>query len=167
MARGRYENQTYDTDGVDAVEPALPPLGMLSSDEFIKADASTLLHAFEDETEIHREFNPQIFVGLKDVEPSQDGTLVVRGTTSNELAVIGDGQSERIGVPSVALNGLDSKCSVPLSRNPFDKYGTHGLDVKVTVEKDRLLFWILTDLSQNCRRELDFVTIEGFGAEIL
>ena len=88
------------------MEPAVLPPGMLSSDEFVKADASTLLHAFEDETEIHREFNPQFFVGFKDVEPSQDGTLVVRGTTSNELAVIGDGQSEGIGVPSVALDGL-------------------------------------------------------------
>jgi len=78
MALGHYENQTYDADGVDAVEPAFLPPGMFSSDEFIKADASTLLHAFEDETEIHREFNPQIFVSLKDVEPSQDGTLVVR-----------------------------------------------------------------------------------------
>jgi len=108
---------TYNTDGVDAVEPAILPFGMLDSDEFIKADTSTLLHAFEDETEIHREFNPQIFMGLKDVEPTQDGTLIVRGTTSNELAVIGDGQSERIGVPSVTLNGLDSKGSVPLSQN--------------------------------------------------
>lgn len=166
MVRGRYENQTYYTDGVDAVEPAILSLGMLSSDEFVKSDASTLLHAFEDETEIHREFNPQFFVGLKNVEPSQDGTLIVRGTTSNELAVIGDGQSERIGIPSVTLDGLDSRGSVPLSRNSFDEHSTHGLDVKVAIQKDRLLLWILTNLSQNCRREFDFMTVEGFGAEV-
>jgi len=51
---------------------------MLFSDKSVEADASTLLHPFEDKTEIHRELNSQIFVGLKNVEPSQDGTLVIR-----------------------------------------------------------------------------------------
>ena len=51
---------------------------MLGSDKFIEADASTLLHSFEDETEVHGKFNPQVLMGLEDVEPSQDGTLVIR-----------------------------------------------------------------------------------------
>lgn len=59
------------------MEPAAPPPSMLGSDKFIETDASALLHSLEDETEVHRKFNPQVFVGLKDVEPSQDGTLVI------------------------------------------------------------------------------------------
>lgn len=158
--------KTYNADGVDVMEPAALSLGMLISDEFIKADTSTLFHAFEDETEIHREFNPQSFVSLKDVEPSQDGTLVVRRTTSNELAVTGNGQSERIGIPSVALQSLDSKGSAPLARNYLNNRDTHGLDVKVTIKEYGLLLWIVADFSQNCRRKLDFVTVEDFSAEI-
>ena len=148
------------------MEPAIFSLGIFGSDKFIKTDTSTLLHPFEDEAEVHRKLNSQVFVGLKDVEPSQDGTLVVRGTAPDELAVIGDGQSERIGVPSVALKGLDSKRSVPLSRNPLDNHGAYGLNVEVTVKEDRLLLRILTNLSQYCRRKLDFMTFEGFDAEI-
>ena len=60
------------------MEPAPLPSGMLCSDKFIEADASTLFHPFEDKTEIHRELNSQVLVGLKNVEPSQDGTLVIR-----------------------------------------------------------------------------------------
>ena len=157
---------TYDADGVDTMEPAALPSGMLGSDEFIETNASTLLHTFKDEAEIYREFNPQVFVGLNDVEPSQDGTLVIGRTASDELAVIGNVQSERIGVPPVALESLDSKGSASFLRNLFDNHNTHGLDVKVTVNKDRLLLWILTDLPQNHRRKLGFVPVEGFGAEI-
>jgi len=60
------------------MEPTILPPSMLGSYKFIEADASALLHSFEDETEVYREFNPQVLVGLKDVDPSQDGTLVIR-----------------------------------------------------------------------------------------
>jgi len=60
------------------MEPAALPSSMLYSDKSIEADTPTLLHPFEDKTEIHRELNSQVFVGLKNVEPSQDGTLVIR-----------------------------------------------------------------------------------------
>jgi hypothetical protein len=41
--------ETYNADGVDAMEPAVLSPGMLCSDEFVEADASTFLHSFEDE----------------------------------------------------------------------------------------------------------------------
>ena len=60
------------------MEPAPLLSSMFCSDKSIEADASTLLHPFEDKTEIHGELNSQVFVGLKNVEPSQDGALVIR-----------------------------------------------------------------------------------------
>lgn len=102
------------------MEPTILSPGMLGSDKFVKADTPTLLHAFEDEAEIYREFDSQVFVGLKDIEPSQDWTLVVRGATSNELAVFGNSQSERISVPPVALECLDPKDLASMVRSYFD-----------------------------------------------
>ena len=99
--------ETYDADGVDAMEPAVRLwLGVLVSDEFIETEASTLLHPFKDEAEVHRELDTQIFVGLEDVEPSQDRAFVIRRSASNELTVVSDSQGERISVPSIAFESL-------------------------------------------------------------
>lgn len=97
---------TYDADSVDPMEPALLSPCVLIGDELIEAEAPTLLHSFEDEAEIHGEFNAQIFVSFKDIEPSQDRALVIRGSASNELTVISNGQGEWVSVPSIALESL-------------------------------------------------------------
>lgn len=99
---------TYDADSVDTMEPAVLSLCMLGRDEFIETKAPALLHSFENEAEIHREFNTQLFVSLKDVDPSQDRALVIGRSASNELTIISNGQGERISVPSVALESLYS-----------------------------------------------------------
>ena len=62
--------ETYDADSVYAMEPAALSPGVLYSDELVEAEASALLHPFEDEAEVHGKFNTQILVSLKDVEPS-------------------------------------------------------------------------------------------------
>ena len=84
------------------MEPAVLSLCVLCGNELIKTDASTLLHSFEDESEVDRQFDSQVLVCFENVEPSQDRTLVIGRSTSNELAVIGNGQSEWIGSPSIA-----------------------------------------------------------------
>lgn len=99
-------SRTYDTDSVDAMEPTVLPPGVFDSDEFIEAETSTLLHPFEDEAEIHREFNTQFFVSFQNVEPSQDRALVIGRTAPNELTVIRNDQGKRIGVPPIALESL-------------------------------------------------------------
>lgn len=129
------------------MEPAVFSPGMLCGNEFIESEASTLFHSFENEAKVHREFNPQIIVCLKDVKPSQDRTFVIRRSSSDELAVISDGQSEWIGVPSIALESLDSKQSVPSIQDPANDHGTHGLNVKVAIKQNRFLSWILANLS--------------------
>ena len=84
---------------------------------------------------------------LKDVKPSQDWAFVIRRSSSDELAVISDGQIEWIGVPSIALESLDSKQSVPSIQDPANDHGTHGLNVKVAIKQNRFLSWILANLS--------------------
>ena len=37
----------------------------------------------------------------------------------------------------------------------------------MTVKKNRLLLWVLADLSQNGGWKLDFMAVEGYGAEIM
>ena len=91
------------------MEPTILSLCVLGGDEFIEAEAPALLHSFKDEAEIHREFNTQIFVSLKDVEPPQDRALVIGRSASNELAVISDDQGERVSVPPVTLESLYSQ----------------------------------------------------------
>jgi hypothetical protein len=100
---------TYDADSVNTMEPAVACFGVFGSDKSIEAEAPTLLHSLEDETEIHREFNTQLFVSLKDIEPSQDRALVIGRSASNELAIISNGQGKRISVPAIALESLYSQ----------------------------------------------------------
>ena len=75
----------------------------------------------------------------------------------------------------VKVNGLVSHPSLSrawiqrfgsVKRDPFHNHGTRGLDVEVAINEDRLLLWILADLSQDCGRKPDFVAIEGLGTEI-
>jgi hypothetical protein len=90
------------------MEPSILSTFVLRSDKFIETETPALLHPFENEAEIDREFNTQIFVGLEDVKPSQDWALVIGRSASNELTVISNDQLEWISVPSIALESLYS-----------------------------------------------------------
>jgi len=125
--------KAYNADSVDAVEPAIPSPGMLGGDEFIETKASAFFHSFEDEAEIHGKLKLQVPVRLENIEPSQDRALVIGRSSSNELAVISDGQSEWIGVPTIALQGLGSKGSILVIWDAPYNNNAHGLNVKVAV----------------------------------
>jgi hypothetical protein len=71
------KSRTYDADAIDAIKPPLFPFGELTFDQVVEAFASTLFHAFEAEAEIDGEIETKRLVRFEDMEPSEDGTLII------------------------------------------------------------------------------------------
>jgi hypothetical protein len=69
---------THNADTVDALEPAVGLL-RLGVDEVVEALRATLFHTLEAKAEVDGEVLPKRLVGFEDVDPAEDGALVICG----------------------------------------------------------------------------------------
>ena len=98
------KGKTYDADTVNTTKPTLLALRSLRLDQIIEALAAVLLHSLKAESHVHWEIEPERLVCLENVEPAEDGALVVRRPTTDELAsLLVHHERERFRVPTIAL----------------------------------------------------------------
>jgi len=104
------------------------------------------LHTLKAHAEVDGELKTELLVGLDGVQPSENGTLVIGGTTSNELTLLVLNQLEGLGGPTILLEGR--------------------LDIVMAIDQDGLLGGITAIGTQDNRRELESVAIHLVGAGV-
>ena len=95
---------TYNADIVYAIEPPCGTFLCFLLNKLVKTFGAGFLHALEAETQVDREGEAERLVRLEDVEPAEDGALVVGRAAADEAAsLFVDDKRKGLRVPSVAL----------------------------------------------------------------
>ena len=98
------KGKTYDADTVNTTKPTLLALRSLRLDQIIEALAAVLLHSLQAESHVDWKVEPERLVCLENVEPAENGALVVRRPTSNQPpSLFVYDQLEWLRVPSITL----------------------------------------------------------------
>jgi hypothetical protein len=129
-----------DADSIGILEELL----CLGVDEVVKTLAAVLFHTLEAHEKVDGEIDVGLLVSLDGVEPTENGTLVVGGTTSEHAALVVDGKLEGLSGPSIFLGSR--------------------LNIVVTVDEDGLLLGVLTVAGDDDGRELEVLFV-GLGTK--
>jgi hypothetical protein len=77
---------TYDANAINAIKPPILAFLHFTLDKFIKALTPALLHSFEAELQIDRQFKSEFLVRFQNVNPSKDRPFVVGGSAADQTA---------------------------------------------------------------------------------
>jgi len=92
----------YNADAVNTIK--VTALESLLANEVIEALATTLLHSFKAKAKVDWKGDFVFMVILNNVQPAQDGALVVRAAASDQPACgLVDSECEGFGIPAIGF----------------------------------------------------------------
>lgn len=129
-----------DAASIDAGEKVV----LVLPDQLVETNASRLLHSFKAELEVDGQVLSQLLVRLNDVDPAQNGTLVVGAASAVQSAgLFIRHQLERLAIPAVGLEcWLHIKVLQSMERLVNERAAYHSCFRRSLTPYTRIVFFL-------------------------